>query len=95
MASHTHIIIMLLTGVIVQVSAFLSMAAVVYMRIFLNESVPSGSNSGMRQSLLRESKEAYVEEECENNSSSRTKGIFKRLPSVGDLICLLKSRYLK
>ncbi|KAJ1379387.1 putative hippocampus abundant transcript-like protein 1, partial [Sesbania bispinosa] len=64
------------------VAAILSMIAAVYMRIFLKESVPCE-----RQPLLRESGGL-----CENNSSSpMTTGPLKRLLSVGDLICLLKS----
>lgn len=64
------------------------------MRIFLEESVPGG---GMRQPLLKEGGEPCVEQ-CEDDSSCRTTGAtgtFKKLPSVGDLICLLKSRYVR
>ncbi|KAI4350249.1 hypothetical protein L6164_004721 [Bauhinia variegata] len=65
-----------------QVAALLSMIAVVYMRIFLKESVGGGD---LRQPILTESGE-----ECANDSSQRTTGVFKKLPSVGDVICLLK-----
>lgn len=68
------------------------MIAVMYMRIFLKESVP-GSDCGLRQPILKETEEPCVEDECEiSGSSQRTKGILK---SMGDLICLLKSRYVR
>ncbi|XP_061372436.1 uncharacterized protein LOC133314909 [Gastrolobium bilobum] len=65
-----------------QVAAVLSMIAAVYMRIFLKESV-----AGERQPLLKED-----EQFCENDSSPTTTvtAPFKRLPSLGDLISLLK-----
>lgn len=62
------------------------MIALVYMRIFLKESVR------MRQPLLKEGEEEPCIEQGEDDSSSaRT---FKKLPSLGDLICLLKCRYV-
>ncbi|KAI4297807.1 hypothetical protein L6164_037672 [Bauhinia variegata] len=66
-----------------QVAALSSMIGVVYMRIFLKESVGGGD---LRQLILKEGEE----EECADVSSERTTGIFKRLPSIGDLISLLK-----
>lgn len=62
------------------------MIALVYMRIFLKDSVPGG---GVSQPLLKE-----VEETCAEDASSRKRatGAFKKLPSLGDLICLLKCR---
>ncbi|XP_028768082.1 hippocampus abundant transcript 1 protein isoform X2 [Neltuma alba] len=78
------------TALTFQVSAVLSMIAVVYMRIFLPESVPVRA-SGLRQPMLDESEEAHVKEEREiTDSAQRTSGIFKRLPSVRNAICLLK-----
>ena len=74
-------------GLIVQVASVLSMVALVYMRIFLKDSVPGGA---LRQPLLKE-----VEEPCdEDDSSPRATGTFKKLPSLGDLICLLRCRYV-
>ena len=75
--------------VFVQVAALLSMIAAVYMRIFLKESV---SDAGMRQPILKEGGEPNIEEFENHELSGRTTRIFKRLPSVRDLICLLKSR---
>ncbi|XP_061337460.1 uncharacterized protein LOC133284460 [Gastrolobium bilobum] len=74
------------TDLTFQIAAVLSMIALVYMRIFLKESVPG---SGMKQPLLKEGEESRVEQN-EDDSSRRTTGTFKKLPSVGDLICLLK-----
>ncbi|KAF7810755.1 hippocampus abundant transcript-like protein 1 [Senna tora] len=77
------------TALTFQVSAFLSMIAVVYMRIFLEESLPS-RGAHLTQPMLKHSN---VKDECEISDSPRkTNGILKRLPSVTDLICLLKSR---
>ncbi|XP_047171328.1 hippocampus abundant transcript-like protein 1 [Vigna umbellata] len=72
------------TALTFQVAAVLSMIALVYMRIFLKDSVPGG---GVSQPLLKE-----VEETCAEDDSSRKRatGAFKKLPSLGDLICLLK-----
>ncbi|XP_054785817.1 uncharacterized protein LOC129292266 isoform X4 [Prosopis cineraria] len=78
------------TALTFQVSAFLSMIAVGYMRIFLKESILD-SGTGLRQPMLGESQEPRAKEECEiNDSAHKTSGIFKSLPSVRDLICLLK-----
>lgn len=66
-----------------QVGSVLSMIALVYMRIFLEDSVPGG---GMKQTLLKKVQEPRPEDD----SSQRTTETFKKLPSVGDLICLLK-----
>lgn len=67
------------------------MIGLVYMRIFLKDSVPGG---GMRQPLLKEAEEPCLEQ-CADDSSNRTTGTFKKLPSLGDVICLLKCRYLR
>ncbi|XP_027365608.1 uncharacterized protein LOC113872329 [Abrus precatorius] len=74
------------TALTFQVAAVSSMIALVYMRIFLKESVPCDS---MTQPLLKEAQEACTEQ-GEEDSSRRTAGTFKKLPSLGDLICLLK-----
>jgi len=58
------------------------MIGLVYMRIFLKESTP------MRQPLLKEAEEPCIQQ-CEDDLPQRT---FKKLPSMGDLICLLKCR---
>ncbi|KAE9589246.1 hypothetical protein Lalb_Chr21g0306991 [Lupinus albus] len=60
------------------VGAVFSMIALVYMRIFLEDSVPAGA--AMTQPLLK----------CEVDSSKITTGTFKKLPSAGDLISMLK-----
>lgn len=61
------------------------MIALVYMRIFLKESLP------MRQPLLKEVEEPCIQQ-CEDDMPQRTTGTFKKLPSMGDVICLLKCR---
>uniref|UniRef100_A0A164V501 Major facilitator superfamily (MFS) profile domain-containing protein n=1 Tax=Daucus carota subsp. sativus TaxID=79200 RepID=A0A164V501_DAUCS len=68
-----------------QVSAFISILATVYMRIFLKES--SRHNEVVRQPLLKTSKEHY---ESDGDSSSMTK-VFKKIPSPADFVFLLKS----
>ncbi|KAK4284881.1 hypothetical protein QN277_001656 [Acacia crassicarpa] len=78
------------TALTFQVSAVLSMIAVVYMRIFLQESVPVGAR-GLRQPMLEESEEPHVKEECEiNDSAQKTSGLFKSLPPVREAIHLFK-----
>lgn len=59
-----------------------SMIALVYMRIFLKESAP------MSQPLLKESEEPCIQQ-SEDDMQQKT---FKKLPSMGDVICLLKCR---
>lgn len=74
-------------GFLIQVASVLSMVALVYMRIFLKDSVPGGA---IRQPLLK-----VVEESCaEDDSTPKSAGTFKKLPSLGDFICLLKCRYV-
>ncbi|KHN37382.1 Hippocampus abundant transcript 1 protein [Glycine soja] len=71
------------TALTFQVASVLSMVALVYMRIFLKDSVPGGA---IRQPLLK-----VVEESCaEDDSTPKSAGTFKKLPSLGDFICLLK-----
>ncbi|WJX21556.1 hypothetical protein P8452_10974 [Trifolium repens] len=68
------------TALTFQVASVFSMIALVYMRIFLKESEP------MRQPLLKEAEEPCIQQ-CEDDMPQRT---FKKLPSMGDVICLLK-----
>ncbi|XP_045818896.1 tetracycline resistance protein, class A-like [Trifolium pratense] len=68
------------TALTFQVASVFSMIALVYMRIFLKESEP------MRQPLLKEADEPCIQQ-CEDDMPQRT---FKKLPSMGDVICLLK-----
>ncbi|CAJ1977644.1 unnamed protein product [Sphenostylis stenocarpa] len=70
------------TALTFQVAAVSSMIALVYMRIFLKESVPG---VGTSQPLLKEG-----EEPCPGDDSSRKTTAFKKLPSLWDLIRLLK-----
>ncbi|CAK8574210.1 unnamed protein product [Lathyrus sativus] len=63
-----------------QVASVFSMIALVYMRIFLKESAP------MTQPLLKEAEEPCIQQ-CEDDMPQKT---FKKLPSMGDVICLLK-----
>ncbi|KAF5751033.1 hippocampus abundant transcript-like protein 1 [Tripterygium wilfordii] len=69
-----------------QVAAFVSMAAAVYMRVFLKESIEKGS--GLTQPILKEGPDNMVQVDCD---SPRHIPVFKKIPSVGDLVCLLKS----
>nr|XP_023888748.1 uncharacterized protein LOC112000810 [Quercus suber]POE65838.1 hippocampus abundant transcript 1 protein [Quercus suber] len=68
-----------------QVSAFMSILAAVYMRIFLKESLPNGDD--IRQPILKgEQHVIRSDSDLEN-----TRKVFKRIPSVGDLIFLTKN----
>ncbi|CAL0316756.1 unnamed protein product [Lupinus luteus] len=77
------------TALTFQVAAVFLMIALVYMRIFLKESVPGGG--AMTKPLLKEGQEPCLQQ-CEGDSSNITTGTFKKLPSVGDLISMLKCR---
>ncbi|KAJ9704505.1 hypothetical protein PVL29_002867 [Vitis rotundifolia] len=68
-----------------QVATLVSMIATVYMRVFLKETSPNGNSS---QPLLK--KEPGMSPD-DSNSSEKIQ-TFKKIPSVGDLISLLKSR---
>ncbi|CAL0316227.1 unnamed protein product [Lupinus luteus] len=77
------------TALTFQVAAVFSMIALVYMRIFLKESVPGAGGGAMTKPLLKEGQEPCLQQ-CEGDSSNITTGTFKKLPSVGDLISMLK-----
>ncbi|KAF5449029.1 hypothetical protein F2P56_029517 [Juglans regia] len=69
------------TAATFQVAAVMSMIAAVYMRVFLKESIPNGD--GLRQPMLNGTPHGDLEK--------TTTQAFKRIPSIGDLICLMKS----
>lgn len=68
-----------------QVATLVSMIATIYMRVFLKETFPKGDSS---QALLK--KEPGMSPD-DGNSSEKIQ-TFKKIPSVGDLISLLKCR---
>ncbi|GLT42970.1 hypothetical protein SLA2020_169470 [Shorea laevis] len=69
-----------------QVAAFVSMLAVAYMRIFLEESMPNDAD-GLTQPILKEGPDVI-----QNNGDEPSKIlVFKKIPSVKDLICFLRS----
>ena len=75
-----------------QVAALASMAAAVYMRIFLKESLPDlddddHDEDGLTHPILKERPD--VEKHGETSRKTR---ISKKLPTLGDLVCLLKNR---
>ncbi|XP_028797537.1 hippocampus abundant transcript 1 protein isoform X1 [Neltuma alba] len=74
------------TALTFQVAALFAMSSAVYMRIFLEESLVV--RGCVRQPMLKESGPPCVEEVSENSDSSPP--IFKTLPSLRDLIGLLK-----
>lgn len=70
-----------------QVATIVSMFATVYMRVFLKESFPDSDSS-----------EAFLEKEPgigDSDGNSSEKIDLKKVASVGKLINLLKSKYLK
>ncbi|XP_030450359.2 uncharacterized protein LOC115672632 isoform X3 [Syzygium oleosum] len=74
------------TALTFQVAAVVSMVAVVYMRIFLKDSIPVADES--TRPILKGSET----DNDQNDSDSMKKiHIFKKIPSIGDLICLLRS----
>lgn len=68
-----------------QVATLVSMIATIYMRVFLKETFPKGDSS---QPLLK--KEPGMSPD-DGNSSEKIQ-TFKKIPSIGDLISLLKCR---
>ncbi|GKV23963.1 hypothetical protein SLEP1_g33632 [Rubroshorea leprosula] len=69
-----------------QVAAFVSMLAVVYMRIFLEESMPNDAD-GLTRPILKEGPDVI-----QNNSDEPSKiVVFRKIPSVKDFICFLRS----
>ncbi|XP_059453847.1 uncharacterized protein LOC132184282 isoform X2 [Corylus avellana] len=67
-----------------QVAAFMSILAAIYVRVFLEESIPNGV--GIRQPILKEAPNATKEDA----DLEKTTQVFKRIPSMGDLISLTK-----
>ncbi|KAK5837745.1 hypothetical protein PVK06_006472 [Gossypium arboreum] len=70
-----------------QVATFVSMLAVVYMRIFLEESIPD-RNDGMTQPILKET-EGVIQKD--GDVDTRKMPVFKTIPSLKDIIRLIKS----
>lgn len=73
-----------------QVATFVSLFAVVYMRIFLEESIPADQGEGITQPILKEGEEDNI---IQNDDNAPTKvPPFKKIPSLGDVIYLMKNR---
>lgn len=69
-----------------QVATFLSMLAAAYMRVFLKDSVPNDDD------LIRPIIKEETEDVNQNESNSPVKiPVCKKIPSIRDLTCLLKS----
>ncbi|KAM1764451.1 hypothetical protein ACFX11_003703 [Malus domestica] len=71
-----------------QVAAFASMLSTIYMRIFLKESLPD-DDSTLKQPILKGGVPEVVDEG--DVYSPKTIQVFKKIPSPGDLISLLRS----
>ncbi|XP_048429893.1 hippocampus abundant transcript 1 protein-like isoform X1 [Pyrus x bretschneideri] len=76
------------TALTFQVAAFGSMLSTIYMRIFLKESL-TGDDSTLRQPILKGGVPEVVDEG--DVYSPKTIQVFKKIPSPGDLISLLRS----
>ncbi|CAK9134570.1 unnamed protein product [Ilex paraguariensis] len=68
-----------------QVAAFVAMAAVVYMRLFLKDT--NRINDALVQPMLKSGSDVTKSDE----ESSKKIQVFKRISSMGELICLLSS----
>ncbi|KAB1215309.1 hypothetical protein CJ030_MR4G018387 [Morella rubra] len=68
-----------------QVAAIMSILAVAYTRVFLKESRPNAD--GIRQPILKGAPDATEYD----GDIKKTPQVFKRIPSLGDLIYLMKS----
>uniref|UniRef100_A0A2N9HB19 Major facilitator superfamily (MFS) profile domain-containing protein n=1 Tax=Fagus sylvatica TaxID=28930 RepID=A0A2N9HB19_FAGSY len=71
-----------------QVSAFMTILATVYMRIFLKESIPNGD--GIKQPLLKGAPDVIKNDN--DDGLGKTARVFKRIPSVGNLISMMRNR---
>ncbi|KAL8150247.1 hypothetical protein V2J09_020055 [Rumex salicifolius] len=71
-----------------QMAAFASMAAAVYMRIFLKETIRSPiHNSIIQEALLLKSEQPS----SSNSETTRKSKAFKNVPSLDDIRCILRS----
>jgi hypothetical protein len=73
---------------VIQVSAFMTILATVYMRIFLKESIPNGD--GIKQPLLKGAPDVIKNDD--DDGLGKTARVFKRIPSVGNLISMMRNR---
>ncbi|KAJ4715936.1 hippocampus abundant transcript 1 protein-like [Melia azedarach] len=72
-----------------QVATFVSMLAAVYMRVFLKENIPD--NDGLTQRMIKGEMADDVNQNESNNISLKKTAVGKKIPSLGDLIFMLKS----
>lgn len=74
-----------------QVGAVVSMIAVVYMRIFLKDdcTIKTKTTDSLKHPILTTEEEE--EETTPSTESSKEVGVFKKIPSPNDLLCLLKT----
>ncbi|XP_062022195.1 uncharacterized protein LOC133738636 isoform X2 [Rosa rugosa] len=79
------------TSLTFQVAALVSMLAAVYMRIFLEEIRPSDHGDSTLSQPILKGLEPALERIADDDYSPKTKIEFKKIPSVGDLISLLRS----
>ncbi|KAM5562619.1 hippocampus abundant transcript 1 protein [Rosa sericea] len=79
------------TSLTFQVAALVSMLAAVYMRIFLEEIRPSDHGDSTLSQPILKGLEPVLERIADDDYSPKTKIEFKKIPSVGDLISLLRS----
>lgn len=66
------------------------MLAAVYMRVFLKENIPD--NDGLTQRMIKGEMADDVNQNESNNISLKKTAVGKKIPSLGDLIFMLKSR---
>lgn len=71
-----------------QVAALVSTVSAIYMRVFLKETVHQGSGDGLTQPIL---KKAPGVVQSDDDSPQKVQ-VFKKVPSLKDISCLLKSR---
>lgn len=73
-----------------QVAAFVSMAAAVYMRVFLKDTIICNGSVHLRQPILKAGQD--ISPPDGESSTSKKIQVFKKIPSLKELIFLLKSR---
>lgn len=73
-----------------QIAAISSMVATVYMRIFLEDRLPGGND--LVQPMLKEEVPELTDRENDSGELPRPTPAFRKMPTLNDVITLLKSR---
>ena len=73
-----------------QIAAISSMVAIVYMRIFLEDRLPGGSD--LVQPMLKEEVPELTDREDDGGEFPRPTSAFRKMPTLNEVIHLITSR---